>query len=685
MRYVPPICLIFIGLGIYLFYELSKFVEKSVQKSSRQRYELESGILANDIIQDTVVELGNNFNDKFLIDTLSLYPFESVSDYDLLFSNVVGKRGLIRVFLAERTDNQAEQDEVSERLNLLYNANISIRSSTPFVDNSTFRWLQMYTYPPFPISSTTVGLIVNSEPSRSFILSEMFRTGKPVIKTNITTGTFEKGIITSTPTSFTGNLTKTAIGQLFDYNEYFEEYVGPFKKSYGSSEIKIRIEGSLVFDTTTTTRKDFQEFKHENLLTIQISNFDDRDETSTFNYVFIPCVIGTILLFLLLFEMDRRRLLAITHSNYSIRFVGDISHEIRTPLNGIQGVSDMMADDEKNNFYVNTIKSCVNSLTYLISNVVENSNLDKGSFKLDLKRVNLSETLLRCVNDSWVTYRNQDNQEVDLYTTVESIPRVCICDGIRVTHIFSNILSNAIIFTKSGSIRVRIWCDSRNKNSFTMKCEVKDTGKGMDQDVQKELFKPFLKLAGNSGTGIGLYVSKRIANLMGGDLSCVSTEIGKGSTFVYTFTAYCAEDSIMEPLVSTIQRSNGEIIPKVDKETNSDKVLIVDDVSTNRLVIENIMNSIGVKFDSCKNGLESTELCQNTHYRTIFMDNMMPVMGGEEATRKIRENSLNTQTPIIFVSANVQPAVIDKCLKCGGNSFLSKPVSKDSIIQALNN
>ena len=252
------------------------------------------------------------------------------------------------------------------------------------------------------------------------------------------------------------------------------------------------------------------------------------------------------------------------------------------------------------------------------------------------------------------------------------------------THIVSNILSNAIRFTESGSIRVRIWCDSKKTDSYTMKCEVKDTGKGMDENVKKRLFTPFLKsISVNSGTGIGLSVAKRIANLMGGDISCVSTELGKGSTFVYTFEVDYTEDRRMGPPVSTFQKSNGEIIPKVEEENDSIKVLIVDDVLTNRLVIEHIMDSVGVEYDSCKNGLESTEMCQNVKYRAIFMDNMMPVMGGEEATKKIRENSLNTETPIIFVSANVQPVVIDRCLKCGGNYFLAKPVSKNSIIQAL--
>ena len=689
MRLIPSIGIILFASGIYSFYELAKFVENSVKKTSRERYDVESALTADTIIKNTVIELSNNFNEKFIIDTLSLYPLESVEDYNLLFSNVIGKRGLTRLIISERIDNKTEEDDLVEKLGSLYNFNVSISTVTSFVDNSTLKWISVFGYPPRindDGSPGGVGRIINSEPLRSSLYSEMFATGEAVISTDIKVLAQNIGFVTATPISFVDNLVKTAIGQLFDYNKYFGEYVTPFQQKYVRSEIQIILGGNVVFNTfdIENPNENFQEFNHEKI-SIKISNFDDYLETTkTFEYVFIPCVIGTILLYFLLVEMDRRRILAIKHSNYSTRFIADFSHEIRTPLNGIQGVSEIMSDNdisETDSKYLRIIKSCVNSVMYLVNNVIESSTMDQGNFKITFKKENMFEILIKCLNDSWATYGNED---VDLMITVGSIPRECICDGKRIMHIISNILSNAFRFTESGRVTVNINGNFQN-NTFVIKCEVKDTGKGMEEKIKKQLFTPFLKFnAENSGTGIGLYLSKKIAKLMRGDVYCSSTEIGIGSIFIFTFTVDSTDNKYMEPFYSTLYKNKKEVcISKSNSEISTNKVLIVDDVSVNRMILGNIMNSIGVDFDYSENGLESVKLCQSVKYKAIFMDNMMPIMGGEEATRKIRKTSLNENTPIIFVSANSQPIVIERCMESGGNSFLEKPVTRASIIRAL--
>ena len=676
MKNIINLCSIaVIAVSIYGFYKFSRFVENSVHKESKGRYEIESQLVANNIITHLTNEIGTTFNENLYVDMLNIYKFESVNDYNQLFSNVIGKQGLQRIFIAERTDNKTERDELLERLNVLYNYTIEIKTDG-FIDNSTYEWIQIYVYPPIP----TIGLIVNSDPTRSELMNELL-TGDPIISIDISTATGERGLITSTPVSFDNlNLTKIAFGQLFDYNAYFETDIYDFKTAHIQSRVQVIIESTVIFDNGNGEFNDFNEFIEDDI-TIKISNFY-YPKLKTFSYVFIPCVIGTILLYLLILEMNRRWNLVIKHKNYSMHFISNISHEMLTPLNGIQGITEIISDDdvcEKHNYYLNTIKSCVNSLKYIVMNVIEQSSLNKGNFRLNLKTVNISEILVKCLHDSWVTYRDK-NKDLDFMINVGSIPRECICDGDRVIHIFSNIISNAIRFTESGRIHVNILADIEKTNNFLFRCEVKDTGIGIENKIKEDLFT-------NSGNGIGLSVSKKMAKLMRGDVFCVSTEIGTGSTFMLTFKGDCTQDKFMEPCFSTFYKSEKDETNETNDlehdNSNSAKVLIVDDVSVNRMVLGHIMTSIGVHFDCCINGLQAFEKCQNVKYKAIFMDNMMPIMGGEEATQKIRKKSLNIHTPIIFVSANVQPIVIERCLQSGGNIFLGKPVNKNTVISVL--
>ena len=696
MRYsrftIPALSFTLSVLGIYGCYKLAQSVNELSSRFSKQQYDDESLFTADNVYLNLEKQLKINFNPDVLTTTLQKYPLH-LENYNEICSKEIGEKGLSRIFIAERTDNKTELDLLVDKLSLLYGTNISIFSSGE-IDDSGFIWVQTYTFPTptFP----NIGLIVNSETTRSKLMKITYETGNSSIFTNITTTNGEKGMVTSIPLTFdnASNMRK-ALGYQYNFKGYFEPQVAPFVLNHDKTNIEIKLNGDIVFGNNSRASDKLFEYD-EISLEIRISEFNDSEEKNIFIFVFVPGILVTLFLVSLLVILDISRISAVTHSEYSSRFIADISHEILTPLNGILGISQILSETDLGTYndFMKSIKSCGNSLLFILNNVIEKSNFDNNRFSLHESVVDIVKILMKCSEEAWRTY-SSDKRDVDLLYIVENgIPIECISDEKRITQVFSNLLSNSIKFTKSGRITVRIWGNPENQNDCRINCEVRDTGIGMDKKTQKKLFTPFRRFdddPNSTGTGVGLVVSKKISNVMGGDVYCVKSEPEIGTIFMYTYRVKCTEKNETHGSLTSLYRNNDVRRPSSfnsddddDIEKNSGiKVLIVDDVNLNRMILQRMISSLGIGYDSCSNGKEAVDLCRQVKYRVVFMDNMMPVMGGEEATVEIRKNSLNKETPIIFVSANVQPVVIDRCLKCGGNGFLSKPITKNAIVLAL--
>jgi len=658
------------GLGIYFFYEFSEFVNDLAKRSSKRLYDAETEFISNNVYKNFLTELTTEFPNEVLLETLSIFPL-NINKYDSICSKAIGKNGLSRILIAQRTDNEIEEEQVLEKLRNLYQTNVTLYA-TGEVDNSGFKWIQMYTYPK---GVDTVGIIVNSDPIRSSIINGVYYQNKTVLTSNVTTVLGEKGLIISVPIHFdNSSRVRTTISQLFDFNSYFTPQFSVLNQR--ETKIQVKLQNSIIYEKKIKKGNLNKVFHYPDIsLEIRFSEFDDSNAQNIFNFVFIPGIIGILLLASLFIFCNIARISAIKHSEYSTRFIANISHEIRTPLNGILGISEILSEKEGSNEDIKSITSCGNSLMYIINNVLENSSIKRGTFFLNILELNICKVLIDASDQAWRTYQKQD---IKLIVSIgKGIPEYCVCDGFRVSHVFSNILSNAIKYTSSGEINVSIW-----GIDDVIHCETKDTGIGMDDKVVQSLFTSFDR---SKSTGIGLSVSKKIAKFMDGDVYCVESKKNIGTTFMFKFKVKKSTEKTIQP--NKIVLENITITrSKFDSKNENDKcVLIVDDISLNRNIMERIIESLGLTYDSCENGLEAVQFCKNKKYKTIFMDNMMPVMGGEEATRKIRNDvlSLNKDTPIIFVSANVQPLVIDRCLKCGGNGFLPKPITRNAIILAL--
>lgn len=411
---------------------------------------------------------------------------------------------------------------------------------------------------------------------------------------------------------------------------------------------------------------------------------------------------------LILFFLNRSRAKEKSKSNFKSRFIADMSHEIRTPMNGIIGMSELMSSislDDTALFYLNNIKSCSMTLMGIINDILDMSKIDAGLIDIKPENVNICNKTKSTIENIWITSKLQrgvSSKDLNVkFIVYEGIPMRIIIDTIRVQQIISNLLNNSIKFTSHGVITVSLSV-SKIKEHDMICIKVEDTGCGINSSELKNIFKPFNRSSSTEsiGTGLGLSICKKLCSIMGGNITCKS-EIGVGSTFV-VFLPFTRPHDVSISKKNTIIFKGGEIdmIREYEKSTESEQelslsslnpyhistkptILIVDDVLLNRILLVKILEKAGIDTFTCENGLDAVQKCDITKFSLIFMDMVMPVMDGVDATINIRKNKLNKETPIIFVSANVQSDAIDICEKSGGNGFLTKPVRITDVIETI--
>lgn len=356
-----------------------------------------------------------------------------------------------------------------------------------------------------------------------------------------------------------------------------------------------------------------------------------------------------------------------------------MSHEIRTPMNGIIGVAELMQDTTlttQQRELLDTIESSGKSLLAIINDILDFSKIDAGKLNLECIDFNLKKSLheLQSIFEIQLKLKEAVHLKVDIDTV---IPTVVNGDPIRVIQILTNLLSNAIKFTQSGLVELNVKPGAENdKILFT----VADSGTGLTEIQKKNLFKDYSQ-ADNTisrkygGTGLGLVICKKLVNLMGGEIG-VNSESGKGSSFWFLIALpagklYIDDDKIDLPSTTDL---------------NKLRILIAEDNAINQLVISKMLDVLGCHFDLVDDGSKALQSFQDNHYDLVIMDCEMPIMDGYEATRKIRhyENAQgSSHTPIIALTANVLIEQKRLCEKAGMDYFLSKPLTKKTLVKTL--
>lgn len=372
-------------------------------------------------------------------------------------------------------------------------------------------------------------------------------------------------------------------------------------------------------------------------------------------------------------------------------FLANISHEIRTPLNAVLGFSEMLVNSESNNpnrmSWVDKIHKSGELLLKVVDEILDISKTEVGKMELSLSSVNLPCTV-RDIVEILNEKAKAKGLEIDLIID-GAIPKYISSDRFKVQQILINVIGNAIKFTDKGSITVRI---SYPKPEL-IAISVKDTGIGIPADKIPKLFRPFEQgdmsfTRRFGGAGLGLALSRRMAQALGGDVTILSSIPGVGSEFVISFrTCPIAQENLTSSFAELDKRPQ-EVIDRcgTSQLENADElrgthILLVDDSEDNQILIPEFLRGAGVSVDIACNGAEGVEKALSKKYDLILMDMQMPIKDGFQATRELRMRDYSQ--PILALTAHALPGEKARTLEAGCNDHLTKPVSRSALIHAL--
>lgn len=352
-------------------------------------------------------------------------------------------------------------------------------------------------------------------------------------------------------------------------------------------------------------------------------------------------------------------------------FLANMSHEIRTPMNAILGFTELLDDqleDKRLKAFVKTISSAGKNLLSLINDILDLSKIESGKFEINKNPCN-PHSLLTDIGNIFMMRVREKNLDLILEIAPE-IPESLHLDEVRVRQILFNLIGNAVKFTDTGHIRVR--ARSANEDEIQSKVdliiEVEDTGIGIPTDQQDKIFQEFEQTEGQDihrygGTGLGLSISYRLAKMMGGSLSLTS-EFNSGATFILRLNG--VDISSVNQLPQEEEAQN-----RVLFNFHPAKVLVVDDVEENRLLLLHNFANSALKVEIAENGQEAVEKAKHTKFDLIFMDIRMPVMDGYEAAKTIKTFS---DVPIIALTASVMMEEHHRLKGEHFDGYLRKPV-----------
>lgn len=362
-------------------------------------------------------------------------------------------------------------------------------------------------------------------------------------------------------------------------------------------------------------------------------------------------------------------------------FLATMSHEIRTPMNGVIGVTKLLLEfplKAKEREYVETIRFSAESLLTVINDVLDFSKIDSG--KLDLEK---SEFDLKCEIDGiFKTFRvAATSKSLDLVAENAGLTRKIKGDNFRLRQILNNLIGNAIKFTDSGLVKFSSKVTEETDSHIKIKFSVMDSGIGLSQEAIQRIFMEFSQADSTmsrryGGSGLGLTISKRLIELMGGEIH-VSSQMGIGSTFWFELPFEKGAEIKSEPLSASIAALPAGSKPSFEGL----RVLVAEDNRVNQLVISAILQKFGCQVEMAANGVEALWALNNSQVDLILMDCQMPEMDGFEATTAIRMNAAAhiAGIPIIALTANAIKGDREVCLHAGMNGYVSKPVDENEL------
>lgn len=361
-------------------------------------------------------------------------------------------------------------------------------------------------------------------------------------------------------------------------------------------------------------------------------------------------------------------------------FITNMSHEIRTPLNAIIGFSELLKNtlkDEKSKSYIDTINVSGNCLHTIINDILDLSKIESGKIELNYKPIKLVNIFkeIESIFKQIVEIKNLEFiVDVQEYFTDN-----VLLDEVRIRQILLNLVGNAVKFTESGYVKLSLKASTAatDSSSLDIRISVEDTGIGIPEDEKDKIFESFKQVSGQNikkfgGTGLGLSITKRLAEMMQGKILLEST-LGEGSIFYVDF--YNVQISATEAT------PEDTIMPYYEKYCFSNKkILVADDIETNRYLLSELFSSVGASVIAVENGYEALKICESEKIDLIIMDLIMPVMDGFEASARLKENPKLTNIPIIALTAST---ILDIPNIIMFDEYLTKPVNGEHLIKKV--
>ncbi len=363
-------------------------------------------------------------------------------------------------------------------------------------------------------------------------------------------------------------------------------------------------------------------------------------------------------------------------------FLSTMSHEIRTPINGVIGIANLLKTEPLNPSQHDLVDTLVFSSNYLLSiltDILDFSKIEAGNLTFDNVQFNLKEI---CKNIQSLNQTNAKNKSLLLIlNTDDQVSSYLKGDSLRLCQILNNIIGNAIKFTNSGNVtfgyRLLSTIDKKQNIEFT----IQDSGIGIAVNKLDCIFDSFSQAdrtisTNYGGTGLGLTISKKLIELQGGNIK-VESEVNKGTTFTFTLSFEIV--NIVEHNCIKYERKNALL------NLNGLKVLVAEDNNVNASILDKFFKKWNVKMDLAVNGVEVLEQLTKHEYNLILMDLHMPIMGGEEATKRIRgaETATYKAIPIIALTADATTETQKMMLASGFDNYITKPFNPDKLYDIL--
>ncbi len=376
---------------------------------------------------------------------------------------------------------------------------------------------------------------------------------------------------------------------------------------------------------------------------------------------------------------------AISANDAKTAFLANMSHEIRTPLGAILGFSELLVEGSvtERDQYLETIRRNGNLLRTLVDDILDLAKVESNQFETESIEISLKELISEIVNtfEPKTSEKNLglmitfDGNDCDLIET----------DPIRLKQILMNTLGNAVKFTEQGQVSLRVSSKAvpGSENKLKLLIEVSDTGIGISPEQSKKLFQPFTQ-ADNSmtrkfgGAGLGLVISRKLAQALGGTVELKRSLPGFGSTFEISIIV----SQVRENKISKINYFRQERLhSKKALPLYNLRILVVDDSKDNQFLISRLLRNSGAEVQTADDGLHGIQEALSKNFDLILMDVQMPRLGGLEATLQLRQSKYTK--PIIALTANALKGDREKCLQAGCNDYLTKPIQRHELIQTV--